>query len=139
MALKLNHGEDDLAENAEMNLTPFIDVMLVLLIIFMVVAPLSTASVDIDLPALAAKPQAMPEEPVELSLDASGTLRLGDAPVQVAHLAEAVTLATAGDHDRRIFMRVDKQAQMAPVMEAMDHLRQAGFTHIGLLGAAGKQ
>ena len=80
MAGGLDSGEDDLADNHEINVTPFIDVMLVLLIIFMVAAPLSTVDVAVDLPVSSAKPQQRPERPLFLTIKADRTLALGNDP-----------------------------------------------------------
>ena len=83
MGLHLKEGDDDLAENHEINVTPFIDVMLVLLIIFMVAAPLATVDIKVDLPASSAKPAPRPEKPVFLSVKAYQRLYLGEEPVTV--------------------------------------------------------
>jgi biopolymer transport protein ExbD len=82
MGLHLKEGDDDLAENHEINVTPFIDVMLVLLIIFMVAAPLATVDIKVDLPASSAKPAPRPEKPVFLSVKADQRLFLGEEPVK---------------------------------------------------------
>ena len=94
MAGGLDSGEDDLAENHEINVTPFIDVMLVLLIIFMVAAPLSTVDVAVDLPVSTAKPQQRPERPLFLTIKADRTLALGNDPVAPAGLSGALDAAT---------------------------------------------
>lgn len=81
MGLHLNQGDDELVENHEINVTPFIDVMLVLLIIFMVAAPLATVDIKVDLPASSAKPAPRPEKPVFLSVKADQRLSLGEEEV----------------------------------------------------------
>ena len=94
MGLHLNQGDDELVENHEINVTPFIDVMLVLLIIFMVAAPLATVDIKVDLPASSAKPAPRPEKPVFLSVKADQRLFLGEEEVKAV-----VTRGLAG-HDR---------------------------------------
>jgi len=134
MAAKLRENADDLIENSEINVTPFIDVMLVLLIIFMVAAPLSTVDVAVDLPGAAAKPAQRPDEPLYLTVQADGALSLGETPVTRDALAEEVGRVTEGDHDTRIFLRADKAIDYGTFMEVMNLLRQAGYLKIALVG-----
>jgi biopolymer transport protein ExbD len=134
MSVKLNHGSDDLEMNHEINVTPFIDVMLVLLIIFMVAAPLATVDVAVDLPASTARPQPRPDPPLYLSVQADHTLSLGDAPVARERLAAALNEKTAGDKDARIFLRADKTVDYGGLMEVMNLLRAAGYLKIALVG-----
>jgi biopolymer transport protein ExbD len=134
MAAKLGSGEDDLEENHEINVTPFIDVILVLLIIFMVAAPLSTVDINVDLPASTAQPAPRPDKPVFLTLKSDMTLDLGDTPVSREALASALQTATGADKDQRIFVRADKQVSYGDVMDLMNNLRSAGYLKIGLVG-----
>ena len=130
---------DDLAETHEINVTPFIDVILVLLIIFMVAAPLSTVDVNVDLPASSAKPVPRPDKPIFVTLKQDDTLALGDDPVSKDGLGAALKQATGGDADKRIFVRADKAVNYGNVMDLMNTLRSAGFLKIGLVGLdAGK-
>ena len=133
MALHLSEG-DDLQENHEINVTPFIDVMLVLLIIFMVAAPLATVDVKIDLPASTAKPQPRPDKPIYLSIKHNGELFLGEDAVEQAQLGALLDQRTAQDKEKTIFVRGDKGVDYARLMEVMDALRGAGYLKIGLVG-----
>lgn len=136
MAAKLNH-DDDLSENHEINVTPFIDVMLVLLIIFMVAAPLATVDVKVDLPASTALPSPKPDKPVYLTIAADRTLSLGNARVTHAGLKTALLEETAGDLDQRIFVRADKSVDYDTLMQAINSLRGAGYLKIALVGEEG--
>src|SRR6516162_132897 len=93
---------DEASELHEINVTPFIDVMLVLLIIFMVAAPLSTVDVGVDLPVAAAKPQPRPDKPLVLTIKADLSLMIGSAPVAVGELAQAIDRATDTDRQQRL-------------------------------------
>jgi biopolymer transport protein ExbD len=134
MAVKLHHGDDDLAENHEINVTPFIDVMLVLLIIFMVAAPLATVDVAVDLPASTAQPQPRPDKPIFLSIKADHSLELGDDPVTKDTLGPLLDHASGGDKTQRIFLRADKTVDYDTLMETMNDLRAAGYLKIALVG-----
>ena len=134
MAIRLGHDGDDFAETHEINVTPFIDVMLVLLIIFMVAAPLATVDVPVELPASTVAPQQRPPKPVFLTLKADGSLAIGDAPIERAALAGALLAATAGNRDERIFVRGDRSVPYGEVMGLMNALRAAGYLKIALVG-----
>lgn len=131
--IRENHG-DDLAENHEINVTPFIDVMLVLLIIFMVAAPLSTVDVNVDLPASTAKPAERPDEPLYLTVEEDLSLNLGNDPVMREQLAATLERITEGDRETRIFLRADKAVDYGQFMEVMNLLRDAGYLKIALVG-----
>src|ERR1700750_2909416 len=109
MAIRLDHGAEDLAEVHEINVTPFIDVMLVLLIIFMVAAPLATVDVAVDLPVSTAERQPRPDKPLFLTLKDDHSLTLGDDAVPEDDLGSALDAASGNDKDQRIFLRADKQ------------------------------
>ncbi len=132
MALRIDSG-DDLAETHEINVTPFIDVMLVLLIIFMVAAPLSTVQLPVDLPAASAAAQPQPEEPITITLQADSRLMLGEAAVELDTLDRALDGLTGADKTRRVFVRADKRAAYGDVMEVLNVLRVAGYTQISLV------
>src|ERR1700722_17658283 len=120
MSVRLDHGEDSLSEMHEINVTPFIDVMLVLLIIFMVAAPLATVDISINLP----------------TVKADLTLALGDDPVERPALGPALDGITGGNHDTRIFLRADKTVPYGEVMAVMNLLRTAGYLKVALVGLA---
>ena len=131
--IRENSG-DDLSENHEINVTPFIDVMLVLLIIFMVAAPLATVDVNIDLPASTAKPVERPSEPLYLTVKNDLSLSIGNNPVAREQLAASIDLAAKGDKQTRIFLRADKAVGYGQFMEVMNLLRDAGYLKIALVG-----
>jgi biopolymer transport protein ExbD len=131
--IREHHGEE-LPENHEINVTPFIDVMLVLLIIFMVAAPLSTVDVNVDLPASSAKPAQRPDEPLYLTVQEDLTLNLGNDEVAREQLTDRLDSLTGGNKDTRIFLRADKVVGYGQFMEVMNLLRDAGYLKIALVG-----
>ncbi|MHB1219063.1 MAG: TonB system transport protein ExbD [Alphaproteobacteria bacterium] len=135
MAVRLDHGKDDLEETHEINVTPFIDVMLVLLIIFMIAAPLATVDVPVDLPTASAQRQPRPDKPLFLTLKSDLTLVLGEQ--QVANresLGPALEAATAGDKEKRVFLRADKTVEYGELMDVMNAMRNAGYLKVALVG-----
>jgi biopolymer transport protein ExbD len=134
MSVRLDHGKAEMEEVHEINVTPFIDVMLVLLIIFMVAAPLATVDIAVNLPSSAAPPQPRPDKPLFLTVRPDLSLALGDAVIARDALAGALTQATNGDHDARIFLRADKVVPYGEMMAVMDLLRAAGFLKVALVG-----
>ncbi|MHA3790460.1 TonB system transport protein ExbD [Sphingomonas sp. YL-JM2C] len=138
MAFKIAHADDgDMPVNHEINVTPFIDVMLVLLIIFMVAAPLATVDVKVDLPASTAQPEPKPDKPIFLTIKADHSLALGDVPVTHDGLAGALDQLIHGDHDSRVFLRADKTVDYDTLMKAMNDLRAAGYLKVALVGLEG--
>ncbi|MGV7090807.1 TonB system transport protein ExbD [Siccibacter turicensis] len=134
MAMRLNEDLDDNGEMHEINVTPFIDVMLVLLIIFMVAAPLATVDVKVNLPASSSQPQPRPEKPVYLSVKADKTMFIGNDPVTRDTIVSALNALTEGKKDTTIFFRADKSVDYETMMSVMDTLHQAGYLKIGLVG-----
>lgn len=134
MAMRLSLEEDTVEETHEINVTPFIDVTLVLLIIFMVAAPLSTVDVNVDLPASTAQPAPRPDKPLFLTLKTDLSLVLGETPVQRADLGGALDSAALGDKEQRVFVRADRTVSYGAIMELMNLLRAAGYLKIGLVG-----
>ncbi len=126
--------DDDLEESHEINVTPFIDVILVLLIIFMVAAPLATVDVNVDLPGSTATPAPRPETPLFLTLKDDLTLAIGNDTVPRPALAATLDAKTKGDKQTRIFLRADKAVAYGDLMEAMNLLRGAGYLKIALVG-----
>lgn len=134
--IRESHGEE-LSENHEINVTPFIDVMLVLLIIFMVAAPLATVDVNVDLPASTAKPAERPDEPLYLTVKDDLSLNLGNDAVAREALAASLDAHTGGNKDTRIFLRADKAVDYGHFMEIMNMLRDSGYLKIALVGLEG--
>jgi len=134
VGLHLNEGGDDLAENHEINVTPFIDVMLVLLIIFMVAAPLATVDIKVDLPASTATPQPRPEKPIFLSVKTDKSLYLGEEQVPREQIGQVLDGKTNGKKDTTIFFQADKGVDYGDLMEVMNTLRSAGYLKVGLVG-----
>ncbi|WP_062112759.1 TonB system transport protein ExbD [Aureimonas sp. AU40] len=135
MGVSLRSGDDDdTGEVADINVTPFIDVVLVLLIIFMVAAPLSTVDVQVDLPVSNAQPQERPDEPLFLTVSNDLDLVMGEAPVERGALQAALDAKTGGKRDERIFLRADEKVAYGDLMEVMNLLRTAGYLKIALVG-----
>ena len=134
MSIRMAREEDDLVETHEINVTPFIDVMLVLLIIFMVAAPLATVDISVDLPSSTAEAQPRPEKPIFLTVKPDLSLTLGDDVIARSGLAGALEAATDGNHDQRIFLRADRVVSYGDLMAVMNALRSAGFLKVALVG-----
>jgi biopolymer transport protein ExbD len=134
MSVRLDHGEDTLSEVHEINVTPFIDVMLVLLIIFMVAAPLATVDIAVNLPAATAEPQQRPDKPLFLTVKSDLTLAIGDEVIGRDRLRGSLDRAANGDKDTRIFVRGDKTVPYGEMMEVMNLLRTAGYLKVALVG-----
>jgi biopolymer transport protein ExbD len=131
MALRLDEGEVELSE---INVTPFIDVILVLLIVFMVAAPLSTVDVPVDLPGSSAPLGDRPDEPLWLTVTADRTLRLGDTAVPDDGLATLLDARTGSKRDTPVFLRADRSVDYGALMGVLDQLRAAGYLKVALVG-----
>jgi biopolymer transport protein TolR len=119
---------------SEINVTPFVDVMLVLLIVFMVSAPLLTAGVPVDLPEAKAKPLTVDKPPITVTIDQAGKIFVKDDEVPMDQLIPKLTqLAGENGMEERIYVRGDKTANYGAVMQVMGAINGAGFTHIGLI------
>jgi biopolymer transport protein ExbD len=135
MGVSLKDAQDgDLGEVSDINVTPFIDVILVLLIIFMVAAPLSTVDVAVDLPVSNALPQPRPEAPIFLTVKSDLSLALGNDAIAREALGPTLDRQTQGDREQRVFLRADGGVAYRELMEVMNLLRQAGYLKIGLVG-----
>ncbi len=133
MAGGLDDG-DDLTEQHEINVTPFIDVMLVLLIIFMVAAPLATVDIQVNLPVAAGAASPRPDQPVWLTVAPDLSLTLGSDILAPGTLGPALQAATGGDPEARIYLRADRSVSYGDVMGVLNQIRDTGFTRIALVG-----
>jgi TonB system transport protein ExbD (group 1) len=139
MAAKLSGGGGDrfnVEQNSEINVTPFVDVMLVLLIIFMVAAPLASVSVEVNLPPAVAKASPNPPKPVYISIKESGDVFIGDFPTTVDTMGVDLT-KNIGRRDptkERIFIRADEKTRYGAFMEVMNALQDNGFYSVALIG-----
>lgn len=135
--INTNTENDDLTENHEINVTPFIDVMLVLLIIFMVAAPLATVDINVDLPKSAATPQPRPDEPLYVTVDKDLVVSVGNEKVSHVKLGSVLDRVTKGDKETRVFLRADQAVAYGDLMNVMNLLRMAGYLKIALVGLEG--
>ncbi len=118
---------------AEINVTPMVDVMLVLLIIFMVTSPMLVAGVTVDLPETSASPVTGQEEPLSITVDAKGNVYIQETKIDMAHLIDKLQAITGEKKDTRIFVRGDKKIDYGKVMEVVGAINAAGFTKVALL------
>ena len=135
MAVRLDHGDEELTELHEINVTPFIDVILVLLIIFMIAAPLATVDISVDLPSSNAQQQPRPDKPIFLTLKPDLSLLLNnDQTIERSALGATLDQATGNDREQRLYVRADKTVPYGEMMQLMNDLRSAGYLKIALVG-----
>src|SRR5471032_2430792 len=134
MSVRLDHGEETLSEIHEINVTPFIDVILVLLIIFMIAAPLATVDISVDLPAANTERTDRPDKPIFLTLKSDLSMTLDNDTVSRDAMAASLDRVTAGDKQQRLFLRADKTVPYGELMTLMNELRTAGYLHVALVG-----
>jgi biopolymer transport protein TolR len=135
-ALNARNGRGRYRPLAEINVTPLVDVMLVLLIIFMVTAPLMTSGVSVDLPKANAQPINSDSQPLTVSINAQGTIYLQNDEVDLAQLVAKLQAVSQNNVDRRIFVRGDKDLPYGRIMQVMGTVTQGGFTKVALLAEA---
>ncbi len=133
MAIRLAKRDDAYEEAHEINVTPFIDVMLVLLIIFMVAAPLATVDVPVNLPSASAEPRPRPDKPIFVTFKADHSLVVGDETVTRENLATALDALTGSDRTQRVLLRADQALSYGEVMALMNLLRNAGYLKVALV------
>jgi biopolymer transport protein TolR len=127
------HGRGRYRPLAEINVTPLVDVMLVLLIIFMVTAPLMTSGVTVDLPKTSANPVNADSTPITISINAEGKVFVQNDPVDIAGLVAKLQAVTNGQTDRRIFVRGDQSVSYGQIMQVMGTIVTGGFSKVALL------
>ena len=137
MSVRLDHGEDTLNEVHEINVTPFIDVILVLLIIFMVAAPLSTVDLPVDLPTSSATPQKKPDKPTYVTIKPDLSLAIGESPVKRVELVRSLDAMADANKERYIFLRADRAVPYGELMDLMEILRLGGYSKIKLVALEG--
>lgn len=129
----LDDDGDEFGEAHDINVTPFIDVMLVLLIIFMIAAPLST----VDLPTSTAVPQKKPDKPTYVTIKADLAVAIGETPVKRVDLVRTLDAMAGEGNDRRIFLRADRGVSYGELMDVLERLRAGGYGHIALVALEG--
>src|SRR5436309_9794355 len=130
-------NEDEFSEAHEINVTPFIDVMLVLLIIFMVAAPLSTVDLPVDLPSSTATPQKKPDKPTYVSIKSDLAVAIGETMVKRIDLVRTLDAAPDASKDRFIFLRADRAVPYGEMMDVLEILRAGGYSKIKLVALEG--
>ena len=129
--------DNDFAESHEINVTPFIDVILVLLIIFMVAAPLSTVDLPVDLPSSTAIPQKKPDKPTYVTIKADLAVALGETPVKRVDLVRSLDAMADANKDRAIFMRIDRGVPYGDFFDVLEILRAGGYLKVKLVALEG--
>jgi len=128
--------DDELPESHDINVTPFIDVILVLLIIFMVAAPLSTVDLPIDLPTSSANPLKKPDKPIYITIKPDLSLALGENAVKRQDLVQAIDIV-AHDKEKKLFLRADRSVPYGELMDLLELLRTGGYLKVSLVALEG--
>ena len=137
MAMRLDHGADELNEVHDINVTPFIDVMLVLLIIFMVAAPLSTVDLPVDLPTSSAQPQKKPDKPTYVTIKADLAVAIDETQIKRVDLVRLLDGMPGQGKERRIFLRADRGVPYGELMDVLERLRVGGYLRVALVAVEG--
>jgi biopolymer transport protein ExbD len=133
----LDSDDDDFDEAHDINVTPFIDVMLVLLIIFMVAAPLSTVDLPVNLPTSAATAEKRPDKPTYVTIKSDLAVAVGETPVKRVDLVRLLDADANGGKDRRIFLRADRSVPYGELMDVLERLRVGGYHKVALVALEG--
>jgi biopolymer transport protein ExbD len=133
----LDDDDDDFDEAHDINVTPFIDVMLVLLIIFMVAAPLSTVDLPVDLPTATAIPDRKPDKPTYVTIQADLAVAINETPVKRVDLVRSLDAVSANEKDQRILLRADRGVPYGELMDVLERLRLGGYSKIALVALEG--
>jgi biopolymer transport protein ExbD len=130
-------GDEEFGEAHEINVTPFIDVMLVLLIIFMIAAPLSTVDLPVDLPTSTATPQKKPDKPTYVTIKSDLAIAIGETAVKRVDLVRTLDAVPEQSRDRRIFVRADRAVPYGELMDVLERLRAGGYLKVALVALEG--
>lgn len=133
----IDDDDDDFGEAHDINVTPFIDVMLVLLIIFMIAAPLSTVDLPVDLPSSTAVPQKEPDKPTYVTIKSDLAVAVGETPVKRVDLVHFLDGVADVGKDRRILLRADRGVPYGELMDVLERLRVGGYSKIALVALEG--
>jgi len=133
----LDSDDDDFDEAHDINVTPFIDVMLVLLIIFMVAAPLSTVDLPVNLPTSAATAEKRPDKPTYVTIKSDLAVAVGETLVKRVDLVRSLDADASGGKDRRIFLRADRSVPYGELMDVLERLRVGGYHKVALVALEG--
>ena len=125
---------DEMVENHDINITPFIDVMLVLLIVFMIAAPLSTVDIPVELPVAVADAPQRPKEPIFITLKEDKTMAVGETELTLDGLAGEIGIVTSLNRDTRLYIRADRSVPYGELIKVMNVLRAEGYLKVGLVG-----
>jgi biopolymer transport protein ExbD len=134
---EIEADDDEFSLSHDINVTPFIDVMLVLLIIFMVAAPLSTVDLPVDLPTSTATPQKKPDKPTYVTIKADLAVAIDETPLKRIDLVRTLDAMPGQGKDRRIFLRADRAVPYGELMDVLERLRTGGYVKVALVAREG--